>query len=617
MTSTTMSPADRIRTLNDDFRRTFVGGAVMITAGVEAMPVEQRRSLLQKVRAFDAFTDDNDPHREHDFGAVDEAGVRYFWKVDLYETTKVKRYFIAEPLLVSTLPEAGRRFRCIRSWPCAPAHRLVSGESASALVPQSLFTYAESPKAQMADQTTTRPRTTINLPGRQPPRRWRSKLHDRVSALERGAFGDDAVLDKAPQRDRKFSGQRDNSDLAAPHALGAEALAPPQRKFAVGLIAQPEPSQLDERLPRKLVAGLADPLIAVDVATVVGAWRKPNERRYMSSRLERSMIDLGDQNSRCRLAHRAELRQTLDLLGVREVSCVVVEGFLSIGLDLRDLSRDHLVAREHAFDVASEERRQRATVTGFHRFEALSQAFADAFAGEPNSMERQKSLDATNDAGALLNQVFSFPFDSLCILLFDSRNMNLARHSAITRKPCAQCACHAFRIKAIRFGAAATTRHQEARRVENNCANAPRDQKPGKPETIVADLVAQHDLKWPTQLALCFRPTVVQDAHQSTNFAGLDLVDSRLGVAWPSKRAHPIRLAQFKRHATNVARIDGYCHWRNSRLDHQRDPHRRARFGAVPLHRICYDRATEFGSPDPADPAVTTRVLTIMRADEY
>jgi hypothetical protein len=30
-----------------------------------------------------------------------------------------------------------------------------------------------------------------------------------------------------------------------------------------------------------------------------------------------------------------------------------------------------------------------------------------------------------------------------------------------------------------------------------------------------------------------------------------------------------------------------------------------------------YDRATEFGSPDPADPAVSTRVLTIMRADEY
>jgi hypothetical protein len=77
MTSTTMSTSERIRALNDDFRRTFVGGAVMITAGVEAMRPEQRRSLLQKVRAFDAFSEDNDPHGEHDFGAVDEGGVRW------------------------------------------------------------------------------------------------------------------------------------------------------------------------------------------------------------------------------------------------------------------------------------------------------------------------------------------------------------------------------------------------------------------------------------------------------------------------------------------------------------------------------------------------------------
>ena len=74
MTSTTMSTSERIRALNDAFRRTFVGGVVMITAGVEAMPLEQRRSLLEKIRSFDAFTEDNDPHDEHDFGAVDNAG---------------------------------------------------------------------------------------------------------------------------------------------------------------------------------------------------------------------------------------------------------------------------------------------------------------------------------------------------------------------------------------------------------------------------------------------------------------------------------------------------------------------------------------------------------------
>jgi hypothetical protein len=85
MTDTTESKTDRIRSLNDAFRRTFVGGAVMITAGVEAMPLDQRRSLLQKIREFTAFGEDNDPHGEHDFGAVDEAGERFFFKVDYYD----------------------------------------------------------------------------------------------------------------------------------------------------------------------------------------------------------------------------------------------------------------------------------------------------------------------------------------------------------------------------------------------------------------------------------------------------------------------------------------------------------------------------------------------------
>jgi hypothetical protein len=85
MTSTTEFRTDRIRTLNDAFRRTFVGGAVMVTQGVEAMPLDQRRSLLQKVRSFETFSEDNDPHAEHDFGAVDEGGERFFWKIDYYD----------------------------------------------------------------------------------------------------------------------------------------------------------------------------------------------------------------------------------------------------------------------------------------------------------------------------------------------------------------------------------------------------------------------------------------------------------------------------------------------------------------------------------------------------
>jgi hypothetical protein len=85
MTDTTESKTDRIRSLNDAFRRTFVGGAVMITPGIEAIPLDQRRSLLQKIRDFTAFDEGNDPHHEHDFGALSEGEFRCFFKIDYYD----------------------------------------------------------------------------------------------------------------------------------------------------------------------------------------------------------------------------------------------------------------------------------------------------------------------------------------------------------------------------------------------------------------------------------------------------------------------------------------------------------------------------------------------------
>ena len=75
----------RIRHLNDAFRRIFVGGAVVVTAGVEALPAAKRKAILAKVRAFDAFTEDNDPHGEHDFGVIEDGDVRCFWKIDYYD----------------------------------------------------------------------------------------------------------------------------------------------------------------------------------------------------------------------------------------------------------------------------------------------------------------------------------------------------------------------------------------------------------------------------------------------------------------------------------------------------------------------------------------------------
>lgn len=79
--------ADRIRALNDLFRTTFLGGQVLLAPGVGALPSSEQAILLGLVRAFTAFTAGNDPHDEHDFGAVDYRGIRYFWKIDYYDSS--------------------------------------------------------------------------------------------------------------------------------------------------------------------------------------------------------------------------------------------------------------------------------------------------------------------------------------------------------------------------------------------------------------------------------------------------------------------------------------------------------------------------------------------------
>jgi hypothetical protein len=74
----------KIALLNDSLRRTFNGGKVVMTDGVGALPEDELAQLLERVRAFDEFTPDNDPYGEHDFGTIKLKGQIYFFKVDYY-----------------------------------------------------------------------------------------------------------------------------------------------------------------------------------------------------------------------------------------------------------------------------------------------------------------------------------------------------------------------------------------------------------------------------------------------------------------------------------------------------------------------------------------------------
>lgn len=82
-----------IAKLNDRFRLSLgipafnggIPGKIVRTAGIAALPPDDQAAILNKVREFNAFTEDNDPCGEHDFGAFDHRGERIFWKIDYYD----------------------------------------------------------------------------------------------------------------------------------------------------------------------------------------------------------------------------------------------------------------------------------------------------------------------------------------------------------------------------------------------------------------------------------------------------------------------------------------------------------------------------------------------------
>ena len=74
-----------IAKLNDDFRKSFIGGEVLLSAGIAAMSSEDKANIVALVQNFDNFTPDNNPYSENDFGSFDYKGEKILWKIDYYD----------------------------------------------------------------------------------------------------------------------------------------------------------------------------------------------------------------------------------------------------------------------------------------------------------------------------------------------------------------------------------------------------------------------------------------------------------------------------------------------------------------------------------------------------
>jgi len=85
--SKTAPAVDRIRALNDMVRQTGIGGKIMTTSGFASLDENIQQHLLEAIRNFDDFTQDNDPYGEHDCAIVSWEGYRVMFKFDYYDLT--------------------------------------------------------------------------------------------------------------------------------------------------------------------------------------------------------------------------------------------------------------------------------------------------------------------------------------------------------------------------------------------------------------------------------------------------------------------------------------------------------------------------------------------------
>ena len=84
-TEDTEAQTRAIRQLNDYLRMTFSGGRVVMTQGVRALSMDMTSKVIDTIRAFDSFTEDNDPYGTHEFGMFDIDGQKLMFKIDCYD----------------------------------------------------------------------------------------------------------------------------------------------------------------------------------------------------------------------------------------------------------------------------------------------------------------------------------------------------------------------------------------------------------------------------------------------------------------------------------------------------------------------------------------------------
>lgn len=78
-------PRQKVLELNDRFRCQGLGnGSVLISVGIQVQGGAFIKEVVDAVRGYSAFTEENDPWGEHDFGSLTVGAQKLFWKIEYH-----------------------------------------------------------------------------------------------------------------------------------------------------------------------------------------------------------------------------------------------------------------------------------------------------------------------------------------------------------------------------------------------------------------------------------------------------------------------------------------------------------------------------------------------------
>lgn len=70
--------------LNDLHREAIPASKLIISRGIDRLGSTAVSEIIEKVRSFEDFNDDNDPYGERDYGSFEYNGEKLYWKIDYY-----------------------------------------------------------------------------------------------------------------------------------------------------------------------------------------------------------------------------------------------------------------------------------------------------------------------------------------------------------------------------------------------------------------------------------------------------------------------------------------------------------------------------------------------------